>query len=77
MDSFSVSGSRIKSSVRSTPLSFSVILANIPVDAQMVQDTDRFTMDLIGGLERVLHGKVKPSIYRAQAKQDHRLILIR
>lgn len=27
----------------------------------MIQDTDRFTMDLVGGLERILHGKVKPS----------------
>lgn len=42
----------------------------------MIQDTDRFTMDLIGGLDRVLHGKVKPSIYRVRAKQDQRLILI-
>lgn len=31
------------------------------VDAQMVQDAERFTMDLFGGLERVLHGKIKPS----------------
>jgi U3 small nucleolar RNA-associated protein 23 len=29
------------------------------VDAQMIQDADRFKMDLIGGLERTLHGKVK------------------
>ena len=31
------------------------------VDAQMVQDAERFAMDLFGGLERVLHGKIKPS----------------
>ena len=31
------------------------------IDAQMIQDTDRFSMDLVGGLERTLHGKVKPS----------------
>ena len=31
------------------------------VDAQMIQDADRFTMDLVGGLERVLHGRVKLS----------------
>ncbi|KAL8906972.1 MAG: hypothetical protein Q9171_006047 [Xanthocarpia ochracea] len=31
------------------------------VDAQMIQDTSRFKMDLLGGLERVLHGKIKPS----------------
>lgn len=30
----------------------------------MIQDTDRFKMDLVGGLERVLHGKVKPSTHR-------------
>jgi U3 small nucleolar RNA-associated protein 23 len=32
------------------------------VDAQMIQDTDRFQMDLVGGLERTLHGKIKPSM---------------
>lgn len=38
--------------------------ANIPygpVDSQMIQDTARFKMDLLVGLERVLHGKIKPS----------------
>lgn len=33
------------------------------VDAQMIQDTERFKMDLVGGLERTLHGKVKPSMH--------------
>lgn len=33
------------------------------VDAQMIQDTSRFKMDLLGGLERVLHGKIKPSTF--------------
>lgn len=32
------------------------------VDAQMIQDTERFKMDLVGGLERTLSGKVKPSM---------------
>ncbi len=32
------------------------------VDAQMIQDADRFQMDLVGGLERTLHGKIKPSM---------------
>ena len=27
----------------------------------MIQDAEGFKMDLVGGLERVLHGKVKPS----------------
>ena len=31
------------------------------LDAQMVQDSSRFKMDLVGGLEKTLHGKVKPS----------------
>lgn len=33
------------------------------VDAQMIQDMERFKMDLVGGLERTLHGKVKPSMH--------------
>lgn len=33
-----------------------------PVDAQMIQDAERFKMDLVSGLERTLNGKVKPSI---------------
>lgn len=32
------------------------------VDAQMIQDTEKFKMDLVGGLERTLHGRVKPSM---------------
>ncbi|KAI9655633.1 MAG: hypothetical protein M1829_000632 [Trizodia sp. TS-e1964] len=32
------------------------------LDAQIIQDADRFKMDLISGLERILHGKVKPMI---------------
>lgn len=31
------------------------------VDAQMIQDADKFTMNLVPALERVLHGRVKPS----------------
>ena len=33
------------------------------VDAEMIQDTDRFKMDLIGGLQRSLGEKVKASTY--------------
>ena len=32
------------------------------VDAEMIQDADRFQMNLVGGLERTLHGKIKPSM---------------
>ena len=32
------------------------------VDAQMIQDTERFKMDLAGSLQRTLHGTVKPSM---------------
>jgi hypothetical protein len=31
------------------------------LDAQIIEDAARFKMDLIGGLERTLHGQVKPS----------------
>lgn len=33
------------------------------IDAQIIQDTEKFKMDLVGGLERTLSGKVKPSIF--------------
>lgn len=33
------------------------------VDAEIVKDSDRFKMDLVGGLERTLQGQVKPSTY--------------
>lgn len=36
-------------------------LTSLPVDADMIRDADRFKMDLVGGLERTLHGEVKPS----------------
>lgn len=39
------------------------LMTNFVVDAQMIQDTERFKMDLVGGLERTLHGKVKPSMH--------------
>lgn len=32
------------------------------VDAEIIKDADRFKMDLLGGLERTLHGTVKPMI---------------
>lgn len=34
------------------------------VDAGMLQDADRFKMDLVKGLERTAGGKVKPSMPR-------------
>jgi U3 small nucleolar RNA-associated protein 23 len=35
----------------------------VVVDARMLQDAERFKIDLVKGLERTLHGKVKPSIF--------------
>lgn len=32
------------------------------VDAQMIQDSQRFSMDLVASLERTLSAKVKPSM---------------
>ncbi|KFY16179.1 hypothetical protein V492_01512, partial [Pseudogymnoascus sp. VKM F-4246] len=32
------------------------------LDADIIRDADKFKMDLIGGLERTLHGQVKPMI---------------
>ncbi|EDN98002.1 conserved hypothetical protein [Sclerotinia sclerotiorum 1980 UF-70] len=32
------------------------------LDAEIIKDADRFKMDLVGGLERTLHGQVKPMI---------------
>lgn len=32
------------------------------VDADIIKDAGRFKMDLVGGLEKALHGKVKPSM---------------
>jgi len=32
------------------------------VDAEILRDADRFKMDLVAGLERTLHGQVKPMI---------------
>ena len=45
------------------PTDFAVYttLTDTAVDAQMLQDTARFKMDLVAGLERTLHGQVKPS----------------
>lgn len=37
------------------------LINHTTVDGQMIQDTQRFKMDLVGGLERTLSGKVKPS----------------
>ncbi|KAI4098071.1 MAG: hypothetical protein L6R37_006710 [Teloschistes peruensis] len=43
------------------------------VDAQMIQDTSRFTMDLIGGLEKALHGKIKPMITQCSIRHLYTL----
>ncbi|RDL36704.1 putative rRNA-processing protein UTP23 [Venustampulla echinocandica] len=32
------------------------------VDSEIIKDADKFKMDLVGGLERTLHGQVKPMI---------------
>ncbi|KAG9238376.1 putative rRNA-processing protein utp23 [Amylocarpus encephaloides] len=32
------------------------------IDSDIIRDADRFKMDLVGGLERTLHGQVKPMI---------------
>jgi U3 small nucleolar RNA-associated protein 23 len=32
------------------------------LDADMIRDADKFKMDLLLGLERTLHGKVRPSM---------------
>ncbi|KAL8795950.1 MAG: hypothetical protein Q9182_007456 [Xanthomendoza sp. 2 TL-2023] len=43
------------------------------VDAQMIQDTARFKMDLLGGLERVLQGKIKPMITQCSIRHLYTL----
>ncbi|KAL8774830.1 MAG: hypothetical protein Q9209_000769 [Squamulea sp. 1 TL-2023] len=43
------------------------------IDAQMIQDTARFKMDLVGGLERVLHGKIKPMITQCSIRHLYTL----
>ncbi|KAA6415389.1 MAG: rRNA-processing UTP23 [Lasallia pustulata] len=43
------------------------------VDAQMIQDTNRFSMDLVAGLERTLHGKVKPMITQCSIRHLYTL----
>ncbi len=39
-----------------------MLTISLLVDADIIRDADRFKMDLIGGLERTLHGQVKPSM---------------
>ncbi|KAL8808669.1 MAG: hypothetical protein Q9200_004142 [Gallowayella weberi] len=43
------------------------------IDAQMIQDTARFKMDLLGGLERVLQGKIKPMITQCSIRHLYTL----
>lgn len=33
------------------------------LDSNIIRDADRFKMDLVGGLERTLHGQIKPSMF--------------
>ena len=47
---------RIPSPIYYTPTSSLCV-----VDARMIQDAEQFIMNLVLSLERVLHGKVKPS----------------
>src|SRR3954466_15447576 len=37
----------------------------------MIRDADRFKMDLVGGLERTLHGEIKPSMRPYQMFKVH------
>jgi hypothetical protein len=48
---------------------FKANFMGIQVDAELIQDASRFKMDLLGGLERTLHGKIKPSKYYIAEKQ--------
>ncbi|KOS19416.1 rRNA-processing protein utp23 [Escovopsis weberi] len=41
----------------------------ILVDAEMVQDATRFKMDLAAGLQRTVHGKVKPMITQCEIRK--------
>ncbi|KAK5990577.1 rRNA-processing protein utp23 [Cladobotryum mycophilum] len=41
----------------------------IIVDAEMVQDATRFKMDLAAGLQRTVHGKVKPMITQCEIRK--------
>ncbi|KAL8985241.1 MAG: hypothetical protein Q9177_004489 [Variospora cf. flavescens] len=43
------------------------------IDSQMIQDTARFKMDLLVGLERVLHGKIKPMITQCSIRHLYTL----
>ena len=47
----------------------------LTVDAQIIQDTEKFKMDLVGGLERTLSGKVKPSIFAVSTVMPIRLMI--
>lgn len=68
MGSLLASESRTRCSVRLRPgpqICRRGIDANnylVAVDADIIRDADKFKMDLIGGLERTLHGQVKPSM---------------
>ncbi|KAK2626502.1 hypothetical protein QTJ16_003677 [Diplocarpon rosae] len=42
------------------------------LDADIIKDADRFKMDLVGGLERTLHGEVKPTGPRSSGQMKTR-----
>ena len=46
-----------------SPARQSSLTVVVTVDSQIIQDAARYKMDLIGGLERTLQGKVKPSTF--------------
>ncbi|PUU82030.1 Fcf1-domain-containing protein [Tuber borchii] len=43
------------------------------LDAEIVKDSDRFKMDLVGGLERTLQGQVKPMITQCSIRHLYAL----
>ncbi|KAG0135903.1 Fcf1-domain-containing protein [Tuber indicum] len=43
------------------------------VDAEILKDSDRFKMDLVGGLERTLQGQVKPMITQCSIRHLYAL----
>jgi U3 small nucleolar RNA-associated protein 23 len=45
------------------------------IDAEMLQDADRFKMDLVKGLERTLSAKIKPSSCSKSIRYAYRLMV--
>ena len=57
------------------PLDVLQLTLLLTVDAQIIQDTDKFKMDLVGGLERTLNGKVKSSTLSVSTVMELGLII--